>query len=155
MAMEPVERSVGRMSVGRLERNDLAVAMDDELGVNEAMFEAALDRHNLIFGDKRGVFALTSGFDEGAAARVPQDELVAEDLGNLTFDFDIAPVSHSGDRNRGKRPIGGRSAAVRGKGANADAEREDRNGCGCRYGYPRKRRKASPARNVDCRGGNG
>jgi hypothetical protein len=58
MAMNPVERSVVRRTIGRLKRHDLAVAMHDELGVDEAMFETALDRHSLIFGDKRSVFAL-------------------------------------------------------------------------------------------------
>jgi hypothetical protein len=131
MAMDPVERSVVRRTMGRLERNDLAVAMHNELGVDEAMFEAALDRHSLIFGDKRSIFALTSGFDERAAAGVLQDELVAEDLGHLAFDLDGAPVSHRGDRNRRKRRVGRGAPSMpvfRRNGADAYAERKDRDG---------------------------
>jgi hypothetical protein len=123
--------------MGRLERNDLAVAMHDELGVDETVFEAALDRHSLVFRDERGIFALTSGFDESAAASVLENELVAEDLDHLAFDLDRAPVSHRGDRNRRQRCIGGGSPAIpvfHRNGANADAEREDRDGCGCSDG---------------------
>jgi hypothetical protein len=134
MAMEPVERSVGRRTVGRLQRNDLAVAMHDELGVDETVFEAALDRYSLIFRDERSIFALMSGFDESAAASVLKNELVAEDLDHLAFDFDRAPISHGGDRDRRQRCIGGSWAAMpvsHSDGANADAECEDRDGCGC------------------------
>ena len=119
--------------MGRLERNDLAVAMHDELGVDEAVLKAALDRHSLIFRDERSIFALMSGFDERAAASVLKNELVAEDLGHLALDFDCAPVSHGGNRDRRQRCIGGSSLAMpvsHREGANSDAEREDRDGCG-------------------------
>jgi hypothetical protein len=137
MAMEPVERSAGRRTVGRLQRNDLAVAVHDELGVNETVLKAALDRHSLVFRDERSIFALMPGFDESAAAGVLENELVAEDLSHLAFDLDRAPVSHGGDRDRRQRCIGGSWAAMpvsHRDGTNADAEYEDRDGCGCIHG---------------------
>ena len=127
-------------TVGRLQRDDLAVAADDERGVDEAVFEAALHRHRLIFGDKRDVFALTSGFDEGAATGVLENEFVAEDLSHLTFDLDRARLRHGGDRDGRQRRVSGRRAAMpmsHGDGANADAECEDRDGCSCIDGQPR------------------
>jgi hypothetical protein len=135
--------------MGRLKRDDLAVAADDERGVDEAMFEATLDRHGLIFRDERDVFALTSGFDEGAAAGVLENEFVAEDLSHLTFDLDRARVRHGGDRDSRQRRIGGRRAAMpmsRRDGANANAERENRDGCGCIDSQPRQRGEALSAK---------
>ena len=125
---------MGWRTVGRLQRDDLAVAVHDKRGVDETVLKAALDRHSLVFHDERSIFALMSGFDESAAASVLEHELVAEDLSHLAFDFDRAPISHGGDRDRRQRCIGGSWAAMpvsHSDGANADAECEDRDGCGC------------------------
>jgi hypothetical protein len=136
-------------TVGRLQRDDLAVAVHDERGMDETVLEAALDRHRLVFGDERSVFALTSGFDESAATGVLENEFVAEDLSHLTFDLDRARVRHGGDRDSRQRRIGGRRAAMpmsRRDGANANAERENRDGCGCIDSQPRQRGEALSAK---------
>ena len=126
--------------MGRLECNDLAVAVHDERGVDETVFEVALDRQRLVFRDERGIFALASGLDESAAAGVLENEFIAEDLSHLAFDFDCARLRHGGDRDSRQRRVSGRRAAMpvsHRNGANADAECEDRDGYGCIDGQTR------------------
>jgi hypothetical protein len=77
MVARSVEWAV-RRPMGRVERDRLAVAVDDERGMQEAVFEAAPDRYRFVLGDEIAVLALTPGFDERTAAGVLEDELVAE-----------------------------------------------------------------------------
>ena len=76
------------------------------------MFGATLDSHGLVFGDECRAFTLTAGFEEGAAAGVLESELVGEDLSHPTFDLDRARVRCRGERDSGRRRIGGRQAAM-------------------------------------------
>ena len=80
--------------------------MRDQLSMEKAVLEAALHGH--AFGLRHELAALTAGagLDEGAPAIVLNDELIAEDLGDLTLDRDFAPVAHGRDRGRRKHHHG-------------------------------------------------
>ena len=67
----------GKRRAGRGDRIRAAVAMLDRDRMDEAVFEAPLDRDGLGLGHESGVVALGTGFDERPAAVVLDDEFVA------------------------------------------------------------------------------
>jgi hypothetical protein len=69
MAVEPVERSVERMCVGGWSATILPSPCTMNSARTKPMFEAALDSHSLILGDKRSVLARGVWF--GEAIRLP------------------------------------------------------------------------------------
>ena len=71
--------------------------------MDEAAFEAALDRDRLGRRDEPAAFALRTGFDQRTAASVLEDEFVAEDFGNLALHRDLTPIAHRSDRGRRER----------------------------------------------------
>jgi hypothetical protein len=88
--------------------------MDQHLGVDEAAVEHSLHRDRLAFGHFIAVVATRSKIDEGAAAIVLQDELVAKDLGHSAFYGDRTVRLHPADRTRRQEHDGLRLAAIGG-----------------------------------------
>jgi hypothetical protein len=83
-----------------------AVWMRDRLGMNRSMLKSALNGHRFGLGDQVCGLAAAAGVHEGTSAVVLNDELIAEDLGDLTLHRDLAPVAHGRDRGRRKHHHG-------------------------------------------------
>ncbi|MCY0988019.1 hypothetical protein OV203_12855 [Nannocystis sp. ILAH1] len=79
---------------------DATVFVDQHLGVQEAVGEAALDCHGLADGDELAAPTGAAGLDQRPAGRVSQDELVAEELGDLTVHCGPGLVREAADRHR-------------------------------------------------------
>jgi hypothetical protein len=60
--------------------------MRHDLGVHDPAIEHALDGDGFPFGHRIGVLAPTSKIDQRVATTVVKDELIAEDLGDLSLD---------------------------------------------------------------------
>ena len=95
-----VLRAVLRGRVRGVQLVDAAVLVDQRLGVQEAVGEAALDGHGLADGDELAALAGAAGLDQRPAGRVGQDELVAEDLGDLAVHRRRVVVREAADRDR-------------------------------------------------------
>ena len=97
--------------------------------MDEAAFEAALDRDRLGRRDEFASFALRTGLDQRAAARVLKDEFVAEDFGDLALHGDRAPIAHRSDGGRRERKNDRRAIEFRDRHqAGAQGEGDDGNG---------------------------
>ncbi|MBK5654319.1 MULTISPECIES: hypothetical protein [unclassified Bradyrhizobium] len=59
--------------------------MRNDLGVDDTPIEAALDREDLAFGHRIGIFTAWPEVDQRATAAVVEDELVAEYLGHAAM----------------------------------------------------------------------
>src|SRR5580704_16627325 len=105
------------------------IGMRDRLGMNRSMLEPALNGHRFGLGDKVSGFAAPAGVHEGASAIVLNDEFVAEDLGDLTFHRDFAPIVHGRD-GRGREHHYGGSPDLQGCGGHATANCECHQKCG-------------------------
>jgi hypothetical protein len=72
----------------RSERDAGAVGSRHHIGVDEAIFEMALDGDRLTFRHQLSAFTAGPGVHQHAAAVVLDDKFVAKDLGDLPFDRD-------------------------------------------------------------------
>jgi hypothetical protein len=68
--------------------------------MQDAAIEATLDRHRFPLGHDRSIFPTRSGIDQRAAGGILNDELVAEDVGDLAFDGHRGGLAHIADRCR-------------------------------------------------------
>jgi hypothetical protein len=97
--------------------------MRDRLGMNEPMLEPALNGHRFGLGDQVSALAATTRVHEGAPTIVLNDELVAEDLGDLTLHRHFAPVVHGRDRC-GREHYQSRAPGLQSHGRHTTAEGE-------------------------------
>src|SRR5665213_4038541 len=76
---------VAAMGMRRPKRFAGAIGARHDFGVDEAVVETALDGNRLTRLHQVSAFAARPGFHQRAAAIVPDDELVAEDFGDLSL----------------------------------------------------------------------
>src|ERR1700722_6465620 len=84
----------GARGMWRSKRFAAAIGSRHYLGVNETVIETSLDADRLSFRHQPSVFAAWPRFPQRATAIVLDDELVAEDFGDLPLYGDGTEVRH-------------------------------------------------------------
>jgi hypothetical protein len=90
-----------RRATDRAERGNLAPRCNQERGVDEAILEAALDRHRLTGRDQIATLSAPAEIDQRTTGAVGHHELVAVLLGHGTADRDDPIRLERADRDRG------------------------------------------------------
>lgn len=113
----------GERRTGRSQNVIVSVGVGNRGGMNEAAFETALDGDGFGWRDEGASLAFRAGFDERATAAVLNDELVAEDCGDLAFHGGRAPIPHRRDGGWGGRHEN-RLTLQHGRGRDAGPQRQ-------------------------------